>query len=199
MNLPERIFFTGIPGSSWSRIASTLSIAVPAINISDYSDNRKESLLPAHKGVYFGTGMEFPADLSIENIDAPWAKNLYGTRIIKSHEWATKLDQINEMYPDDWIMLVHCAPVIKTINGWMNSGGFEIKYPNYSYYENKTKLIDLANRDNAAIIDFARKNKLKWNKFNKEWIEKNFNVEMGDDPVDYYGSPSALVTLLKKY
>jgi hypothetical protein len=196
MNLPERIFFTGIPGSSWSRIASTLSFAVEAINTSDYSDNRTESNLPAHKGVYFGTNMEFPAELNQKNIDAPWASNLYGTRIIKSHEWAQKLDKIRELYPTDWIMMIH-TPVIPTISSWISSGGFNIKYPNYSYYENSNKMIEISEKNTTAMEEFAHKNNLKWEKFNKNWIEEKFEVKMSNDPIGYYGSGKALVTLLK--
>lgn len=57
--LPERIFFTGVPGSKWSSIAQTLE-SIPGFNTSDRTPARtyEHHAYSGHKGAYFGWGME---------------------------------------------------------------------------------------------------------------------------------------------
>jgi hypothetical protein len=104
--LPNRIFFTGVPGSRWSGIAQTLE-QLDGFNTSDRTPARSynHNQYSGHKGAYFGTGMELEAYLDERYIDYAWAEQ-GGTRIVKSHDWAYKLDLVRQQFPNDWIMLV---------------------------------------------------------------------------------------------
>ena len=54
MNLPKRIFFTGVPGSKWSGIAQTIE-ALDGFNTTDRWNHReyKHSGFSGHVGAYF--------------------------------------------------------------------------------------------------------------------------------------------------
>ena len=60
MTLPQRIFFTGVPGSRWSGIAQVLE-SLTGFNTSDRTPERDYTHheFTGHKGAYFGRGMEF--------------------------------------------------------------------------------------------------------------------------------------------
>ena len=62
--LPNRLFFTGVPGSRWSGIAQTLE-QLNGFNTSDRTPEREFSHngFSGHKGAYFGQGMELEAHL----------------------------------------------------------------------------------------------------------------------------------------
>jgi hypothetical protein len=55
MNLPNHIFFTGVPGSRWSGIAQTIE-SIPGFNTSDRNPGREyqHNTYSGHKGAYFG-------------------------------------------------------------------------------------------------------------------------------------------------
>ena len=81
--LPVRHFFTGAPGSRWSGVAQEIEAA----GFYDTSDRIPERTYThgkysGHVGAYFGTGMEFPALLEPEVLDAPYSG--IGTRLRKS-------------------------------------------------------------------------------------------------------------------
>jgi hypothetical protein len=88
MNLPQRIFFTGVPGSRWSGIAQSLE-SIPGFNTTDRTYERQyvHGGFTGHKGAYFGRLMEFDAKLDAEYLEQAWVKS-HGTKLIKSHDWA---------------------------------------------------------------------------------------------------------------
>lgn len=204
--LPERIFCTAGHGSRWSYIIQVLE-SMPGVNISDRNDTREwhnqhlESIaaernpdkikFTGHKGTYFGRGMEFEANLDLENIDAPW-KDKTGTRFIKSHEWAYKLDDIKKHYPDAWILMVY-RPDIDSFAWWHQVGGFSIDYPKYDALEDHSNVFCEMIQINKRILQFSTKYDCQWNHFTNHWVKNNFGVDC--DPID---TPvGILVTLLK--
>ena len=172
--LPNRIFLTGVPGSRWSGIAQTLE-TITGFNTSDRTPEREYShgKFGGHQGAYFGTGMEFETYLSPAHIDQPWSEP-NGCRLVKSHEWAYKLQTIKEVYPTDWIMLVY-RPDMASYAWWHEAGGFNIKYPNYEWYKNSVGMLGEIGKQNQHILEFAHKYNATWNYFNTNWIENNFN------------------------
>lgn len=192
MNLPRRIFFTGVPGSRWSGIAQTLE-QLEGFNTSDRTPERDYSHtgFTGHKGAYFGTGMEFDSFLNPAHLDSAWLEP-GGTRVVKSHDWAYKLDIIKEVFPDDWIMLVY-RPDMPSYTWWHEAGGFNIKYPNYKWYNNSTIMLSEIATQNRKILEFAQKHDLTWNYFTPKWIENNF----GNTTEIKRTWPDILVTLLK--
>lgn len=173
MSLPTKLFFTGVPGSKWSGISQVLE-RMRCVNTSDHSNGREYShgKFSGHKGSYFGTGMEFPPLLTEKNLNKPWYDSK-GMKIIKSHEWAYNLETISVMFPDDWIMLVYRPDAISHA-WWHEAGGFNIKYPDYSYYENSTKMLCHIQQQNQAMLEWSIKNDLTWSAFTPTWVKNTF-------------------------
>ena len=173
MNLPQRIFFTGVPGSRWSSIAQLME-QLPIFNTSDRSPEREYSHneFSGHKGAYFGRGMEFEALLSSAHLDLPFASH-DRTRLIKSHEWAEQLHSVERLFPDDWIMLVY-RPDLASYAWWHEAGGFKITYPEYSHYSSSEELLAAIVRQNKAILAFAAERNAIWHHFSPTWIFETF-------------------------
>lgn len=192
MDLPDKIFFTGVPGSRWSGIAQTIE-SLDGFNISDRTPEREfvHNGTSGHRGAYFGKGMEFEPYLNQIYIESAW-KEKGKCKLVKSHCWTYKLNSIKEIFPNDWVMLVY-RPDIASYNWWNTAGGFDIKYPNYAYYQNQENILKEISNQNLEILKFAYVNKLSWEYFTSEWIEKNFHQTKKDIKT----WPDILVTLLK--
>ena len=190
--LPNRIFFTGVPGSRWSGIAQTLE-QLDGFNTSDRTPARSynHNQYSGHKGAYFGTGMELEAYLDERYIDYAWTTQ-GGTRIVKSHDWAYKLDSVRECFPNDWIMLVY-RPDMASYSWWHEAGGFNIKYPSYTAYKDSATMLGEIAKQNASMLQFASKHDLTWNYFTPKWIKQNF----GQTTEINKQWPDILVSLLK--
>lgn len=190
--LPNRIFFTGVPGSRWSGIAQTLE-QLDGFNTSDRTPEREytHNQYSGHRGAYFGAGMELEAYLDERYIDYAWTTQ-GGTRIVKSHDWAYKLDSVRERFPNDWIMLVY-RPDMASYAWWYEAGGFNIKYPSYAAYKDSTTMLGEIARQNSNILQFASEYDLTWNYFTPKWVEQHFGqrIEVNKKWSDI------LVTLLK--
>jgi hypothetical protein len=192
MKLPNRLFFTGVPGSRWSGIAQTIE-QIPGFNLSDRTLDREfsHSGFTGHKGAYFGRGMEFETYLDPTYIDSAWT-DLHGCKLVKSHEWSFKLDTLKEVYPDDWIMLVY-RPDMASYAWWHEAGGFNIQYPDYAAYKNSATMLGKITEQNTAILKFACDMKLTWSYFTSDWVEQNFDHKINVKQT----WPDILVTILK--
>lgn len=190
--LPNRIFFTGVPGSRWSGIAQQLE-TIPGFNSSDRTPSREYSHggFTGHKGAYFGPGMEFEPIPKKDYIDLAHPSK-EGTRIIKSHEWAYMLDKIEQDFPDDWVMLVYRSD-LASYTWWHEAGGFNIKYPNYEAYVDSVNMMKEISRQNSAILDYSYRKKSKWSHFTTEWVEENFGYKLPINKVH----TDILVTIIK--
>jgi hypothetical protein len=190
--LPTRVFLTGAPGSRWSSIAQTVE-SLNGFNTSDRTSAREfnHSGFTGHKGAYFGKGMEYESYLDPRYIDNAWLDNA-GTKVVKSHDWAYKLQTIREVFPDDWIMLVY-RPDMSSYAWWHEAGGFNIKYPNYTAYKDSATMLGKIAEQNANILKFAHTHDLTWSYFTPRWIEQNFKQTI---EVKHTWS-DILVTLLK--
>jgi hypothetical protein len=117
--------------------------------------------------------MEFEAKLNGNYLNQAWDKH-HGTKLIKSHDWAYSLDKIKSTFPNDWIMLVY-RPNEASFNWWKEAGGFNIKYPSYTAYQNDEIMRREIEWQNQAILTFAKDRNLTWNLFTSEWIKQEFN------------------------
>lgn len=191
--IPRRIFFTGVPGSRWSGIAQILEDVIPHFNTTDRTPEREYShhSFTGHKGAYFGKGMEFEDLLIPEYIDQAW-ENLEGTRLIKSHDWAYKLDLVKDLFPDDWIMLVY-RPDLVSYAWWHEAGGFKIEYPDYSHYKDSTTMLSAIVEQNKSILKFARKHNATWHHFGSNFIKEYFTVEVDEVDEKYYDCLIAII------
>jgi hypothetical protein len=193
MTLPQRIFFTGVPGSRWSGIAQTIE-TIPGFNTTDRTHERQylHGSFTGHKGAYFGRMMEFEAKLDAEYIDQAWAENSQGTKLVKSHDWAYCLDKIKKKFPNDWIMLVY-RDNKASFDWWKEAGGFNILYPSYTAYQNDVIMTREIDWQNSAIKEFAKERNLQWDSFNSSWIKEHFNADVRVERT----WPDIFVTILK--
>lgn len=173
MNLPNRIFFTGVPGSRWSGIAQVLE-SIPGFNTSDRSDARtyNHGGFTGHVGAYFGPGMEFDADLDPSYLDQAWTEP-GGTRLVKSHDWPYHFTDIEFQYPDAWIMLVY-RPDMSSYAWWHEAGGFNIKYPCYDAYRDGAGMLAEIVKQNDLILKYGATRGATWSYFTPNWIQENF-------------------------
>ena len=192
MSLPNRLFLTGVPGSRWSGIAQTLE-TIPGFNTSDRTLKREynHGEFSGHRGAYFGTLMELDPVLDADYIDSAWATK-GGCQVVKSHDWAYRLNGVRERFPDDWIMLVY-RPDQASYDWWHQAGGFDIKYPSYAAYGDSDSMMQEICKQNKAILEFAYQHNAEWNYFTTKWIYKNFLHEVTLDK-EY---PDILVTIIR--
>ncbi|GJL83553.1 MAG: hypothetical protein DHS20C01_31870 [marine bacterium B5-7] len=179
ITLPKFVFFTGAPGSKWSGISQVLE-QHPDIDTSDRTPEREylHSEYSGHVGAYFGPGMELEARLDADYLLDAWGEpvNHRSSRIVKSHHWAYMLEEISRKFPHDWIALVWREN--GTCNDWWHrAGGFEIKYPSYSWYENDAKMNREIALQNDAIRKFAERKNLQWSLFDTRWVSEKFGFE----------------------
>lgn len=144
------------------------------MNISDRTVEREyvHHSYTGHKGAYFGSGMEFEPILDPDYIDQAWTESL-GCKLVKSHEWSYYLDDIQEKFPDDWIMMVY-RPDMSSYAWWHEAGGFQIKYPDYTSYQNSAIMMSEIMKQNTSILRFGMLNMCKWEYFTPSWIHENF-------------------------
>ena len=163
--LPNMIFFTGVPGSRWSGIAREIKSSGD-YDCTDRAPHRSytHNDFAGHQEAYFGTGMEFPADLDYGNLTAPFSGT--GTKLIMSHEWSYKFGDIQKQYPDAWIQLVY-RPDWASFLWWKRAGGFNITYPNYDWYETDYLMTKRIEEQNQLILDFGQKHSVQWTQHNK--------------------------------
>lgn len=190
--LPNKIWFTGVPGSRWSAIAQTIE-EIPGMNTSDRTPEREYNhhKYSGHKGAYFGKGMEFPALVIDNHVEQAFATQ-QGCKLIKSHEWADHLEGIQMLCPNDWIMLVY-RPDQSSFAWWHEAGGFQIGYPDYSAYKNSANILSEITRTNQLMLEWAGINNCKWEYFTSSWIADNFGIQVNVTNV----WPDILVTLIK--
>jgi len=147
-NESRYILFTGAPGSRWSGVANSIYGSEDfdtSDQSSDRSYNHNKSQL--HSGSYFDPRMEFP--LSKSSFDLPFAPDAEGYRLIKSHTLATKLNS----YRRYRIVLVYRNDY-ECWRWWNEAGGFNIKYPNYSWYMNQKNMFAQIQLQNSGIMKF---------------------------------------------
>ena len=193
--LPERIFFTGVPGSRWSGIAQILE-SIPGFNTSDRTPERTYThhAYTGHVGAYFGWKMEFEPLISWvgkDHIDQAWTEP-GGTRLVKSHHWPDRFAEIEKHYPEDWIMLVY-RPDMASFAWWHEAGGFQIQYPSYKWYQDEADMLHQISRTNKLILKYACEKRAQWEYFTPEWIYKHFGHQVEVPNVH----SDILVTLIK--
>jgi hypothetical protein len=145
------ILFTGAPGSRWSSVAENIYRS-PDIDQTDGNGrNTYRKGVVKHEGAYFDPGMEF--ENSITNWDKPFSG--LGKRIIKSHTFAHRLNDLKKLgYP---IVMVYRNDV-ECLKWWNDAGGFDITYPDYSYFKDQDTMWSHIQSENRDIMQFVRDN-----------------------------------------
>ena len=156
------ILMTGAPGSKWSSVFKNIHQSAD-IDKTDYTEERtywhdadtpgEKQLM--HTGAYWDPGMEF--ENNIESWDKPFSG--IGKRIIKSHTFAHKLDNLKDLgYP---IILVYRNDY-KCFTWWQLCGEFNITYPSYhKHYKNLDNMYIEIQKENKATLNFINMNEYR--------------------------------------
>jgi hypothetical protein len=179
MKHPDRIFFTGVPGSRWSGIAQKIE-EIKWMNTSDRTPDREytHGQFTGHKGAYFGKSMELHPILDTGYIDQAWL-TLGSCKLIKSHNWAYNLDDVYDFCKknNSWLMLVY-RPDQASFNWWKEAGGFDIKYPCYDEYIDDKNMQEQIAIQNSNMLKFSFKYDLTWNHFSPWWVRENLGAKI---------------------
>lgn len=180
MNLPKRIFCSGVPGSRWSGITQRLYkhhlFNKTDINLSQsYNRINPSGLIQKdfHTGTYFEHNTSQPVSLETLHLDLTYSNPDAGTMLHRSHQYAFILDDIKQKYPDDWIWLIY-RPDALSYAWWFECGGFNITYPNYSFYKDPPTMLGEIAKQNYAMLTWAHKHNLPWYPLTKEWEQQHF-------------------------
>ena len=167
----DAIFITGAPGSKWSLVAYAVSLA-DGVNTSDAAESRTygaEPGGPVHFGNYFGPGMEYGQRFDtldrlskpelMEELSRPYA-SAEGIKLLKSHMFGRHLDHLVALFPEARFVLVH-RPDEECLDWWLEAGGFEISFPDYSWYRELSNMKAQIATDNEAITGFLFRHGLR--------------------------------------
>ena len=154
-SMSDYILATGAPGSKWSGWIEKNLYTLEGIDTSDRSPEREywngQSM---HRGAYFDPEMEYSN--SRENWDKPFSGE--GTRIIKSHTFAYSLNTLKD-YGYPIYMVVRSS--VDCFNWWHEAGGWNIEYPNYSWYVDDKNMMNQIVSQNESIWKFLIEHKDK--------------------------------------
>jgi len=192
---PNFCFVTGVPGSSWSMISHRLKILLDH-NLSDVDETRYH-LAPhrdpthntnrTHLGSYFGPHNEFgerfddiPNNYTLESFynecRLPFNHDTGQTKCIRSHWFSYNLDWLWENCKGNTLFLIHKESQ-GAIDWWEKIGGWNIKYPVYTWYENNEKMTKQIVEENNNLLRFAKEKNLKWETYCEEWWLEKFGRE----------------------
>jgi hypothetical protein len=103
-----------------------------------------------HTGAYWDPGMEF------ENTDWDGPFSGKGKRIVKSHTFAHRL---NELKDTGHSIVIVYRNDFECLEWWKLCGEFNITYPNYQYFENLDRMWDHIQAENRDTMQFIKDNR----------------------------------------
>ena len=192
---PNFCFVTGVPGSSWSMLSHRLKLILNH-DLSDINGSRHH-LAPhrdptqdtnrTHLGSYFGPYNEFgerfddiPNNYTLESFynecRLPFNHDDGQTKCIRSHWFSYNLDWLWENCKGNTLFLIHKESQ-GAIDWWEKIGGWNIKYPVYTWYENNEKITRQIIEENNSLLRFAKEKNLKWETYCEEWWLEKFGRE----------------------
>ena len=183
------IFVAGAPGSKWSSVVKNIYYS-PDIDRSDYRDHwtyyhdASGTWDLMHLGAYFDPGMEcdIPENLQgmrrgelEELFDEPFAPEIQGRRIIKSHVFCNNIDYLKSEFPEIPIVLVHRGDDA-CLGWWVKCGHFDITYPSYQkHYCDLRTMAKIIAQQNAGL-DAAWWGRLGQEAVNNQALCKILNI-----------------------
>lgn len=216
----QLIFFTGIPGSAWAKVASLISYS-PVLNLND-SDRHKDREfflnrtvtgswhdLVNHQGSFFGSKMEFgegweypierglTKEAVMEDINEAFVAHSDQNYLIKSHSIAQTLEWWIENFPKAKFVFVF-RDFEKSMDWWLNGGAFDIKYPVYDWYENEERMRAKARVQQNKSKEFIHANNIMTFGLTPAFLEEILQIDMekpdnkGHTANDYYRAINAM-------
>ena len=184
IELPDKIFITGAPGSKWTSVTHLLETH-PLANITDRNPNRHydHNVFQGHHGSYFALPFrKYEFDVSVEDsyINTAFDDQYSPGKFVKGHDWAYMLDELKEKSKGNWLLMV-MRPDTDCFAWWNNHGGFVTKYPSYETYEGNIKMMSEIMILNDKYSKFAQKHDQRWEYFSPRWIKENFGHTLTEE------------------
>jgi hypothetical protein len=199
-------FLVGAPGSQWSSIGQLITDNFN-YNKSDESPDRVYShgAFSGHRGSYFGPGMENGNDFHrlehsyfnyqrfVATCDSPFSdKHSDKPKMIKCHQFAYGLDWLKENIRLSNILLVK-RDSDQSFNWWKEAGGWDITYPDYSWYVDDVHMRQFIATEIKLANEFVHKTDNEWAKFDLEWLTENFGTNSIKDIINNDGVEVCLI------
>lgn len=155
-----------------------------------------------HSGAYFGPGNMFGHNFHnlpdmtkeefLEECAKPFTNPWDGRKMfVKSHWFAYNLQWLQENFPEASFAFCY-SPMPEAFKWWHLCGGWNITYPDYSWYGTDERMIEGIMAENALIKDFITKNNLKFDHNESfegfyselgfeqpEWLRSKYHPEVG--------------------
>jgi len=198
----DLIFLIGCPGSRWSSVFLNLA-RNPAVNTSEWRNENEWDMpvinihgelthIGVHRGVYWGPGHEhghkFDDMLSMSKAELlsefmePF-EDWDGIKVIKSHWFAYQIDYLHNLFPKAKIVSCY-ANDVDSFYWWHKCGGWGMLFPNYSWYQNDTRLLEKIKEENYNILKFNKDKETPFQLLNQsEFYEKLGLPATTDEPV----------------
>lgn len=200
IQLPDKIFVTGAPGSKWTSVTHLLETN-PLANLSDRNHNRyyDHHIFQGHHGAYFGLPFrEYEFDVNTDNdyINSAYLDFVSPGKFIKGHDWAYMLDDLKAKCSGNWLLMI-MRNDLDCFAWWNNHGGFITKYPSYETYEGSAKMMGEIMLLNDKYSRFAQQHDQKWEYFSPRWINDNFGYEITEEHMKVLNNKTDLNGLSK--
>jgi hypothetical protein len=149
----DLIFVTGAPGSKWSLIAQALEAA------SEVEADGTDAVGPAAE---YGKELQRHGGLDRDALRAELGRSgveRRGLELVTSHVFTRDLPYLAETFPAARFVLVY-RPDESCLDWWLEAGGFDMSFPDYSWYRELESMKKEIVTDNAALLDFTERHEL---------------------------------------
>ena len=182
----EYIFFTGAPGSRWSGVSQILRNNIPGVDNTDCTPEKTymHHLYSGHTGNYYGPGMLYGRWLDTQfGTREQWEQEIADSytgsnpvKLILSHNFAHYLDELVRVFPSSKLVL--CYRDDRACYDWWHAvGGWNIAYPDYSWYRNNDRMLEEIQKQNKQILDFVAQKELKLEQPSRDFLRQHFDVD----------------------
>lgn len=205
-NKVDYTFLVGAPGSRWSGI-SQIIVDNYDYNKADETEWRgySHNEFSGHRGAYWGPGMELGHDFHrlekyyeddvesfLKECDKAWDGLGEGTKMVKCHQFAYNLWWLYRNVPNANILLVKRGNQ-ECFDWWKQAGGWDISYPNYTWYVDDHHMEHYIEAENKLANMFVQRI-TNWEPFSEKWLTYTFgehNITLDMDK--YHDTSVALI------
>jgi hypothetical protein len=187
--------------------------AMPQDHVNQFYDISDGSWTQStHNGSYFGPFNEYghgfddiaknyTKDSFLAECMKPYSDEARPKKLIRSHWFAYNLDWIWENCKGHKMLLIwrdHEAAE----KWWYSMGGWDIKYPVYTWYEGPERMKEKIKEESDLVLDFATKHNIEWWDFDVKgnWIYSRFPdakvIETKADPIFHDTIKVSYVTIV---
>jgi hypothetical protein len=170
----DLVLMIGCPGSRWSSVFLDIAKS-PDVNTSEWCEENKwdqeiENVwgeliyIGVHRGVYwgpgntYGEGFENLFNMSKAEILTEFMKpfeNWDKIKVIKSHWFAYHIEYLQALFPKAKIVSCY-ANDIDSFYWWHKCGGWGMLFPNYTWYNDDSRMLEKIKEENYRILKFNK-------------------------------------------